>query len=89
MVAACTRRWAHAESTATEATDEVNMDANELLNRLRAERDAAEQHYKTITASVTFADVVNQQHPMHKAQHRHQDICTAVIEVARILGVTP
>lgn len=65
------------------------MDAASLLTHLRAERAAAEAHYKAVANGATFEDVVNSCHPMHKALRRHQDLCTAVIEVARVVGVEP
>ena len=63
--------------------------AADLLTHLRAERDAAETHYKAVSNGATFSDAVNPHHPMHKALRRHQDLCTAVIEVARVLEVEP
>ncbi len=65
------------------------MTADDLLTHFRAERDAAEAHYKAVANGATFSDAVNPHHPMHKALRRHQDLCTAVIEVARVLGVEP
>ena len=67
----------------------MTMTADDLLTHLRAERDAAEAHYKAVANDATFSDAVNPSHPMHKALRRHQDLCTAVIEVARVLGVEP
>ena len=65
------------------------MTAHDLLAHLRAERAAAEAHYKAVANGATFDDLVNGQHPMHKALRRHQGLCAAVIEVARVLGVEP
>ena len=63
--------------------------AHDLLTHLRDERAAAEAHYNAVANGATFSDLVNPSHPMHKALRRHQDLCTAVIEVARVLGVEP
>ena len=65
------------------------MTATDLLAHLRAERADAEAHHKAVMVGATFTDAVNPHHPMHKALRRHQDLCTAVIEVARVLGVEP